>query len=281
VTWWNAAADGELLLALHAVKSAPAVAEFRRRFPGRPVCVALTGTDVNQDGSTAGVLHETLRVADRIIALQDQMAARVPAEHRHKVRVIVQSFAPPPDLPTPRTDCFEVCVLGHLRAVKDPLLAAEAVRELPASSRLHVVQLGGVLETEYAERARREQATNPRYEWRGELPRAEAVRIMAGCRLLVMTSRSEGGPSAVSEAVACRVPVVSTPTGGVVGLLGEDYPGYFPVGDAAALRALLLRCELDLKFLGELRAACDRVRPRVAPSAERAAWATLVRELVA
>jgi putative glycosyltransferase (TIGR04348 family) len=268
-----------LLVALHAVKSAPAVADFKRRFPDRPAAVALTGTDIFQDGSTAAVLADTLRLADRVIALQNQMAAAVPAEHRHKVRVIFQSFTPPDHLPTPRTDRFDVCVLGHLRAVKDPLLAAEAVRDLPPESRLHVVQVGGVLEAEYAERARREQESNPRYEWRGELPRAEAVRALAGCRLLVMSSRSEGGPSAVSEAVACGVPVVSTPTSGVVGLLGEDYPGYFPVGDAATLQELLLRCERDPPFLNELRSACDRVRPLIAPATERAAWVKLLAEL--
>lgn len=269
----------ELLLALHAVKSADAVRDFKRRFPDRPAAIALTGTDIFQDGRTADVLNETLRVSDRVIALQRQMVVAVPAEFRHKVRVIFQSFSPPHPLPTPRPDRFDVCVLGHLRAVKDPLLAAEAVRGVPAGSRLHVVQVGGVLEADYAERARREQHTNPRYEWQGELPRAEAVRALAGCRVLVMSSRAEGGPSAVSEAVACGVPVLSTPTSGVVGLLGEDFPGYFPFGDAQALCELLVRCERDPAFLNELRSAGDRVRPLIDPAAERASWAGVLREL--
>lgn len=277
VRWWPA--DADALVALHAVKSAAAVVDFKRQFPDRPVAIALTGTDIFQDGSTTDLLSETLRVSDRIIALQNRMADAVPTEHRHKVRVIFQSFTPPHPLPTPRTDRFDVCVLGHLRAVKDPLLAAAAVRDVPTDSRLHVVQVGGVLEAEYAERANREQATNRRYEWRGELPRAEAVRALAGCQVLVMSSHSEGGPSAVSEAVACGVPVVSTPTSGVLGLLGEDYPGYFPVGDVAKLRALLLRCERDTTFLNALRTACDRVRPLIDPTTERAAWAGLLTEL--
>lgn len=273
------AEDFDLLVALHAVKSAATIAAFKRRFPDRPACAALTGTDIFQDGSTADVLNETLRVSDRVIALQCQMVDAVPVEFRHKVRVIVQSFTPPHPLPSPRPDRFDVCVLGHLRAVKDPLLAAEAVRDVPTDSRLHVVQVGGVLEAEYGERARREQQTNPRYEWRGELPRTEAVRVLAGSRVLVMSSRAEGGPSAVSEAVACGVAVLSTPTSGVVGLLGQDFPGYFPFGDVAKLRELLLRCEHDPTLLYDLRAAGDRVRPLVHPSAERAAWAELLGEL--
>lgn len=274
-----AAADCDALIALHAVKSAAAVADFKRLHPGRPAVVALTGTDVFQDGTTAHILHGTLRVSDRVIALQSQMASAVSAEHRHKVRVIFQSFTPPHPLPEPNPDLFEVCVLGHLRDVKDPFLAAKAVRGLPSESRIRVVHVGGALEPEFARRAEQEQGANPRYEWVGELPRAEAVQVLARCRLLVMSSKAEGGPSAVSEAVACRVPVVSTPTSGVVGLLGDSYPGYFPVGDSAALRTLLVRCESDPAFLAELRSAGDAVRPLVDPAAERRAWADVLTEL--
>jgi putative glycosyltransferase (TIGR04348 family) len=272
-------ADCDALLALHAVKSAPAVADFKRRFPNRPAVVALTGTDVFQTGTTTDVLSETLHLSDRVLALQHHMASAVPPEHRHKVRVIVQSFAPPHPLPAPNPDVFEVCVLGHLRAVKDPFLTAEAVRGLPPESRVKVVHVGGALEPGFAERAEREQVTNPRYAWVGEVPRAEAVQTLARCRVLVMSSTAEGGPSAVSEAVACGVPVLSTPTSGVVGLLGEGHPGYFPVGDRGALKGLLLRCETDPAFRHELRAAGERVRPLLDPAAERRAWVELLGEL--
>lgn len=270
----------DLLIALHAVKSAAAVAAFKRAHPDRPAVVALTGTDIFQDGSTADVLHETLRISDRILALQRHMATAVPAEFRHKVRVVFQSFTPPYPLPQPNPDTFEVCVLGHLRAVKDPFLAAKAVRSLPAESRITVTHVGGALEPEFADQARQEQAVNPRYEWLGELPRAEGIRTLARCRLLVMSSRAEGGPSAVSEAVACGVPVLSTPTSGVVGLLGEHYPGYFPVGDCGALKVLLRRCETDPAFVAELRAGCDAVRPLLTPDAERQAWADILAEVL-
>jgi putative glycosyltransferase (TIGR04348 family) len=269
----------DALFALHAVKSATAVADFKRQFPDRPAVVALTGTDIFQDGSTADALVETLHLSDRILALQNQMALSLPSYYQHKVRVIFQSFTPPHPLPEPRADVFEVCVLGHLRAVKDPFLVAKAVRDLPTESHIRVVHIGGALSPEFAEQAEQEQATNPRYEWLGELPRAEAVRTLARCRVLVMSSKAEGGPSAVSEAVACGVPVLSTPTSGVVGLLGEGYPGYFPVGDCAALKVLLLGCERDAAFLSELRSACDAVRSLIDPVTERRAWAGLLAEL--
>ena len=51
----------------------------------------------------------------------------------------------------------------------------------------------------------------------------------------------EGGANVVSEAIAVGVPVVGVAHPGSVGLLGEDYPGYFPVGDTEGLAALLRR----------------------------------------
>lgn len=269
----------DLLVTLHAVKTAAAVRRFRERNPGRPVVVAVTGTDVFADPPTVAVAHATLRAADRVLCLQAHTPTVLPAELVPRCRVIFQSADPVPNPMPPRTDVFEVCVLGHLRPVKGPFLAAEAARRLPADSRIRIVHIGGALSPDMADRARAEEAENPRYRWLGELPRPRAMRRLAGCRLLAMTSRSEGGPSAASEALANRVPVVSTRTSGVVGLLGDDYPGLVDVNDAGGLSALFRRCETEPAFLRELGRWCGRKRPLVAPAREAAAWGRLLGEL--
>ena len=67
--------------------------------------------------------------------------------------------------------------------------------------------------------------------------------------------------------------------GGVKMLLGADYPGIFPVGDAAALAALFARAESDTVFRAELDSA-SRARAWIAePERERAAWSALLDEL--
>ena len=71
-------------------------------------------------------------------------------------------------------DRFTVCVLGHLRPVKDPFRTALAARLLPAESRIRVVHVGAALSEEMAELARAEAAENPRYRYVGELPRWKA-----------------------------------------------------------------------------------------------------------
>ena len=91
--------------------------------------------------------------------------------------------------------------VGHLRAVKDPFRAAMAARRLPPESRIRIVHLGAALSPRMAERARREESVNPRYCWLGEVPRGQALHILARSRVLALTSRLEGGANAISEAV--------------------------------------------------------------------------------
>jgi glycosyltransferase involved in cell wall biosynthesis len=128
------------------------------------------------------------------------------------------------------------------------------------------------------ERARREMAANPRYRWFGDLPRWKALRLLARCRLLLVTSVSEGGANVVSEALACSVPVVSSDIPGSVGILGPDYPGYFPVGDAKALAGLLERVADD-SFYRRLSDRCRALQPLVDPARERETWRALLQSL--
>jgi glycosyltransferase involved in cell wall biosynthesis len=193
--------------------------------------------------------------------------------------VIFQSAVAPAKRAAPDPDAFETCVLGHLRPVKDPFRAAMAARLLPASSRIRVLHIGAALSEAMAERACAESARNPRYRWLGELPRGRALRALGRCRLLVLTSRMEGGANAISEALACSVPILASRISGSIGLLGENYPGYFPSGDTRALATLLRRAETDAEFYAELCACCRRLAPLVEPARERESWDDLLREL--
>jgi glycosyltransferase involved in cell wall biosynthesis len=163
--------------------------------------------------------------------------------------------------------------------VKDPLRTALAARLLPAASRIQVVHVGSALSEDMAEQARAEAASNPRYRWLGELPQSEALRLLSRCRLLSLTSKSEGGANVISEAVVTGVPVISSYIDGSIGLLGEDYPGYFSVGDTQALANLLWQAETDTEFYNNLRERCARLRPLFDPARERQSWEELLSEL--
>ena len=269
----------DVLVALHALRSADSIRRYREERPQAPLVVTLTGTDLYGDIHTSDEARHSLEVADRIVVLHRLAYAELPPHLHARVRVIFQSV---PDLDYPRSTrpgWFDVCVMGHLREVKDPFRTALAARLLPPESQVRVLHLGAALGEEMAERARREMGENPRYRWLGERSRTKALRILARCRILSLTSVLEGGANAISEALAVGVPVVGSRIAGSVGLLGEDYPGYFPVGDTAALAGLLRRCETDAAFLADLSARCRSLRGQFAPVLESERWAALLREM--
>jgi putative glycosyltransferase (TIGR04348 family) len=269
----------DVLVALHARRSSAAVAAFRRAHPHGPLIVVLTGTDVYGDIRTDAHARQSLEMASRLVVLQRLAIEELPKHLRSKARVVLQSAEAIAPARRANGD-FDVCVLGHLRPVKDPFRTALAARRLPATSRVRVLQVGGALTPDMERRAHAEaNGRNPRYRWLGNLPRPKALRVLAGSRLLVLTSRLEGGANVISEALAASVPILSSRIPGSVGILGDDYPGYFPYGDTAALTRLLLRAEEDPDFYKELKAHCRRLRPLVRPVHERETWRRLLREL--
>lgn len=271
--WDGRAAD--VLIALHARRSHAAIARFAAEHPQRPLLVMLTGTDLYRDIHCDGDARNSLVLASRLVVLQDQGVAELPPEYRAKTRVIYQSS--PALKPGPRpARTFDVCVAAHLREEKDPFLAARAAELLPGHSRIRVLHVGGPLQEGMEDRAR--ALLSPRWHWLGALPHGAARRRIARSHVLVVSSRMEGGANVICEAVAAGTPVLASHISGNVGMLGADYAGYFPVGDAAALAELLSRCETDPAFLALLRNQCAARAPLFTPQREAAAVRALIEE---
>lgn len=272
-------ADCDVLLALHARKSAAAVQRFAQRWPGRPVIVGLAGTDLYGDIRTSPSARASLETAARLVLLQPYGIEELP-EHLHdRVHVIYQSVPKPKRRARRLSSAFEVLVAANLRPVKDPFRAAMAVRRLPDESRLRITHLGVPLARGTEERALAEAARNPRYRWLGTVTPGRVMQLMTRARAVCLTSRQEGGANVVSEAVTAGTPVLASEIAGSVGLLGEDYPGYFPAGDTAALRELLLDFEGDAALRRDLASRCRALAPLFTPARERDAWRALLRGL--
>lgn len=276
-TWDGKSAD--MMIALNAWRSAESIRRWREAIPEAPLVVALTGSDIYRyQHSHPEETLESMARADRLVGLHDLVHNDIPV-HFHRKLVIIHQSAPVVRRVKPVVRWFEVLVVGPLREEKDPMRTAFAVRELPESSRLRVVHLGGADEPVWADSARGEMERNPRYVWKGDVSHGEVRRTMARARLMVLSSHLEGGANAISEAVMTRLPVLATAIPGSVGLLGLDYPGYFPIGDAVALRQLLQRCEDDPDFLVLLARQCQTRMDLFRPTRERAAWRALIAAL--
>lgn len=277
----------DLLVALHARKSHPSIINFRRQNPDTPIIVALTGTDLYRDIPSSRQAQASLNVATRIVVLQPKAIEELRPAWRKKARVIYQSVKNRTSRSTSNNSTktsasngrFDVCVIGHLRAVKDPFRTVMAARLLPDSSRIRVLQVGGAMTDAMANRARKEMSANKRYRWLGEQPKGRVRRILAKSHLCVLSSHMEGGANVLSEAIGASVPILASRVDGNAGILGEGYPGYFDVGDTTHLAHLLTRAETSPGYLSELKEWTKSLAPLIDPAREQQAWSDLIEEL--
>ncbi len=276
---WNGA-PADVLIALHARRSADSIERFAAAHPRAPLALVMTGTDLYRDIRTEALAQHALQCASHVVVLQDEGLTALPAEVRARARVIVQS-ATKLVRRASSTRPFELVAVGHLREEKDPATLMAAMRLLPADSALRITHIGKALDPMLGTLAQQTMQACPLYRWLGPLPRTSARRHIAQAHALIHMSRMEGGANVVIEAIRCGVPVLASRIDGNVGLLGANYGGYFPVGDASALARLMQRAASDETFITHLRAQCALREPRFTPATERAAVRALLADMLA
>ena len=267
----------DVLIGLHARKSASSIRSFCERHPERPCVVALTGTDLYGDLQRSAAAQESLKLANRLVLLQPAGLQEIPVALRRRCRVIFQSAIGTRKVP-PLRRSFEVVVAGHLRPVKDPFRAAYAVRQLPAASQIKVTHVGAALTARMRELAEREMERNRRYRWLGEQTHGRTRRLIARARLLVLSSRMEGGASVIAEALVNGTPVIASDISGNRGMLGDRYPALYPLADTRALRELLVRFENEREFARQINQWCRSLAQQHAPKNELRCWQQLLAE---
>lgn len=268
-SWAQGGPAADLLLALHARRSHPSMAAFARSHPGRPIVLALTGTDVYRDIGVSREARRSLELARRLIVLQPKALDELSSRLRRKAHVVIQSSATRL-VHEPVKRAFRLCVIGNLRPEKDPLRTLYALRQLERPH-LEVIQLGEALDKALGAEARLGVRKDPRYRWLGGVPHARALRWLASSHAMVISSLMEGGANVVCEALRIGVPVLASGISGNVGLLGDDYPAYFPAQDDAALARLIARSMDDQPFYSALRRIVRQRRILVDPRREKAA----------
>jgi len=282
---WDGSACSAMI-ALHARRSADSIARYAAGGSGG-LGVVLTGTDLYRDIGEEASARRSLELADRLVVLQPAGLDALARGQRAKTVVIIQSA--PALLPgKPRQRTFDLLLVAHLRAEKDPLTAARALARLddPALRLVHIGATGdrsggpagGTADTTGADFVAA-AARDSRIELHGALPHAATRQMIRRGRILLLPSRIEGGANVIIEAIRSGVPVIASRIGGSVGLLGADYPGLFPVGDDAALAELITRARTEPGFLAGLRQRCERRSALFDPARERDAVCALAHNL--
>lgn len=266
------------MLALHARRSADSIEAWASAHPGRGLAVVLTGTDLYHDIIDDATAQRSLALAQRLVVLQEKGPQALPEAFRGKAHVVFQSTTTRKTLPK-NPKFLKAVMVGHLREVKSPQTLFQAARLLTTRPDIHIDHIGVALETPLGVQARLAEADNPKYRWLGGVAHEATRWHIQRADVLVHCSHMEGGAHVVMEAVCSGTPVLASKVDGNVGMLGEDYAGYFAWDDAKGLAELLTRCRDEAPFLASLRAQCETRAPLFQPAKEQAALIDLIKAL--
>ena len=233
------------------------IRKFNSDNPQSKIILILSGPDIYPEPSAKAI--DSMEVGNVLVLLQSHGIDQVPPLYRNKSTIIYQSIEKLSlDSERSKSDSeFKVVLISNIRSVKDPLIASRACRLISPASKLKITHVGYCLDEELGSELTQENKSNIRYEWVGGLSKLEAMTILSESHVLLITSQHEGAGRVVGEAIQLGVPIISTNNLGVTGILGDDYEGYYPVGDAKALSDILTKAEEDKEFLAQLNIHCQ------------------------
>lgn len=279
---WPDGHDADVMLALHARRSAPSIAAWAQTHPTRPVVLALTGTDLYHDIHHNADAQRSLQLAHALIVLQYQGVAELPPDMQSKAHVIYQSSTALPSV-SKTTAHLRVLMVGHLRDEKWPQVLWQAAQALGADDGIYIDHIGQALDPVLAKQAQHVANQCPHYRWLGELTHAQTRRSIQRAHVLVHPSRLEGGAHVIMEAALSGTPVLASRVSGNVGMLGADYAGYFEAGNVNPLVDLLRQCRRTQTqsdgLLAQLTQMCTARAPLFQPEREQASLCALITSL--
>lgn len=278
----------DMMIALHARRSASSIAAFART--GRSIILVLTGTDLYRDIHSDPEAKRSLELADRLVVLHEQGIQDLPAQYRSKTKVIFQSArllkASGDATSQSKKKFFDLALVGHIRPEKDPMTALRALqclRVLPRSGQskpIRLIHIGSDKDETLGHSFRQLASALPEVHLKGNLSNARTRQIIKRCDALVLPSIMEGGANVLIEAIRSGVPVIASRISGSIGMLGQDYLGYFDVGNEIELAKLIVKCRDQPEFLKRLQVQCEKRSKLFDPAVEKLAVNALVTELI-
>ena len=275
----------DVVIALNAAQTGPRSIEVE----AQRVILLFTGTDLN--GRPSSKTTEAVQHADALVALGTAAAARARDVFQNcgeKLLVIPQagvalssgSRGPVEGLPQ-RVDQEEVVFLPTgLRSIKNPQLAVEAL--IPLAKRRPGLRLwiaGERLEEDVTEQVLRLAEEHEFVEYLGALESATMAGALQRSKVVLSTSRSEGGPpNALLEAALASRPILAS----AIPAHREFLPRSAIFKSEAELRQRI-KAILDdpSPFALEASRFREDIRHRFAPAREGADWLGLVSRLLA
>jgi glycosyltransferase involved in cell wall biosynthesis len=153
---------------------------------------------------------------------------------------------------------LRVLAVGNLIRLKGFDVLIEAVARARHRERMQVRIVGGGPERESLLALAESRGVSSCFTFVGVVPATDVPKRISEADVFVLSSRSEGRPNVVVEALAGGLPVISTDLEGVQGMVKDGDNGWlFAVDDADALAGALDQAVSDR---GELHRRAERAR---------------------
>jgi glycosyltransferase involved in cell wall biosynthesis len=153
-------------------------------------------------------------------------------------------------------DAFVIGWVGRVSSEKGLDVLVRALPHL-GGIHAHVAVLGEGAERTSVEALLRASGEQGRLSWCGVVP--DAARVFAAFDVLVLSSRTEGTPMVLFEAMWAAVPIVATRVGGIPHMLSAAEATLVPPGDPQKL-AQAIRDVAEQRSAAEVRALAARQR---------------------
>jgi len=217
-----------------------------------------------------------LRRADAVIAVSKPLAESlaVAGIPRRKIHCVPNAFAPPPNVLSRSAarrllgiapDSLTAGWVGRLSREKGADVMLEALAQADPSWRLSII--GDGPESDALKRQASMLGIADRVTWHGLVENARS--LISAFDAFMLTSRTEGTPITLFEAMYARVPIVATSVGGVPDVVTSSHAILLPSEQPAMIASALARIR------SEPSAAVRRselARQRLIESFDTAQW---------
>lgn len=221
----------------------------------KPVIVTLRGSDVTRATRfwlDRAILRLAVRNSRSVVCVSEAMAGHVRALFPKRAADIHACLNGVDEVffhvvRSPAAGgLLRVLAVGNLIRLKAFDVLIEALARAPSHDRMEVCIVGDGPEREALSALAASCGVSACCTFAGRVPTGDMPARYADADILILSSRSEGRPNVVVEALAAGLPVISTRLEGVQGMVEEGDTGWLvPVDDAGALAAALDQAVAD------------------------------------
>ena len=243
------------------------------RLRGKPVVTTLRGSDVARAARSRldrMILGLAVRNSRIVICVSEAMADRLKTQFPHRAADIHaclngadDAFFQVDKVGSGDMD-LRVLAVGNLIRLKGFDVLIEAIARARHRERMHVRIVGAGPEREPLLAQAASRGVSSCFTFVGAVPATDMPKLFSEADVFVLSSRSEGRPNVVVEALAAGLPVISTDLEGVQGMVRDGDTGWLvAIDDADALAVALDRTAADrveLQRRGERARAFARAR---------------------